>query len=94
VVQQCASAGVDSALLDSFEELGILFEHAICGLLNKSRSILVPARVAMSRRRASLSAEHCTSIRLFLSDTGDYRRTDAALAGVIGMHTHPGSRSS
>jgi hypothetical protein len=43
VVQQCASADVGSALLDSFEEFGILFQHAINGFLNESRSFLTRA---------------------------------------------------
>jgi hypothetical protein len=43
VVQQCASAGVVSALLDGFEEFGILFQNVIDGFLNKRRSILTRA---------------------------------------------------
>jgi hypothetical protein len=61
VVQQCASAGVGSAFLDGFEELGILFQNVIDGFLNKRRSILT--RAAESRRRASFSAERWTSMR-------------------------------
>jgi len=43
VIQQCASAGVGSAFLNGFEELGVQFQQPINGFLNKSGSLLACA---------------------------------------------------
>jgi hypothetical protein len=43
MVQQCTSADVGSALLDSFKEPGVLFQHAIDSFLNKSRGLFTRA---------------------------------------------------